>query len=258
MPVTILTQRGRIRDYIQSARQGIKNSMKPSRAVFPPSSRLARRISGVLETSLTRAYGRFSVNPSRYLNELRRAHGLPIAVYADVYRLHPEALDHVAGRIIAGTRRLAIVEGAGFGLGGAITLLPDVSFLGVITFRLIQKLGLVYGFEHSTEEVKAELWLAAASAAGVDVGRDWIRKQVVERLAERIAEKAGSELAEKIAGGLVPVLGAGVGAVLNAYFITGWGRRAHGYFREKHFEWRRRLDPSTKGISGAHSPLLAE
>lgn len=230
--------------------------MKPLPSHSPPSTRLARRISRVLETSLTRAYGRFGVNPSRYLAELRKAHGLPIAVYSDVYGLHPEALDHVAGRVIAGTRRLAIVEGAGLGLGGAITLLPDVSFLGVITFRLIQKLGLVYGFEHSTEEEKAELWLAAASAAGVDVGRDWIKKQVIERLAERIAEKAGSELAEKIAGGLVPVLGAGFGAVLNAYFITGWGRRAHGYFRDKHLEWRRRLDTPAKRISRAYPPLL--
>jgi uncharacterized protein (DUF697 family) len=232
--------------------------MKPVRALSSPSSPLSRRISRVLQISLTRAYGRFSVNPSRYLLELRKAHGLPIAVYSDVYSLHPEALDHVAGRVIAGTRRLAIVEGAGFGLGGAITLLPDVSFLGVITFRLVQKLGLVYGFEYSTEEEKAELWLAAASAAGVDVGRDWIKKQVIERLAERIAEKAGSELAEKIAGGLVPVLGAGFGAVLNAYFITGWGRRAHGYFRDKHLAWRRRLDTSTGRIHGAYPPLLTD
>lgn len=216
--------------------------MKPAYPSSQTSSLVARRISGALEAGLRRAYGRFSVNPSRYLDELRKAHGLPIAIYSDVYRLHPEALDHVAGCVIAGTRRLAIVEGASFGLGGAITLLPDVSFLGVITFRLIQKLGLTYGFEHSTEEEKAELWLAAATAAGVDVGRDWIKKQVIERLAERIAEKAGSELAEKLAGGLVPVIGAGFGAVLNAYFINGWGRRAHGYFRTKHLEWRRRFD----------------
>jgi hypothetical protein len=226
--------------------------MKPARST----SFLAGRISRALETSLTRAYNRFSVNPARYLHELRKAHGLPIAVYSDVYRLHPEALDHVANRVISGTRRLAIVEGASFGFGGAITLLPDVSFLGVITFRLIQKLGLVYGFEHSTEEEKAELWLAAASAAGVDMGRDWVKKQLIERVAARIAEKAGSEVAEKIAGGLVPVIGAGFGAVLNAYFIAGWGRRAQGYFRDKHLQWRRSLGTSAVEIPGSYPPLL--
>lgn len=203
-----------------------------------PSSLVARRIGGALEASLKRAYGRFGVSPDRYLRELRRGHGLPLTSYRDVFGLHPAVLDHVAERTISGARRLAIVEGASFGFGGFLTLLPDVSLLGLITFRLIQKLGLIYGFEYSTEEERAELWLATASAAGVDLGRDWIKRQVIERLAARIAEKAGGELAEKLAAGVVPVLSAGLGGVLNAFFITGWGGRAHVYFRQKHLEWR--------------------
>jgi len=219
---------------------------------------LAQRIGRVLESSFRRAHGRFGVNPDRYLRELRLAHGLPIQAYQDVYSLHPAALDHVAERTIAATRRIAIVEGAGFGLGGALTLLPDVSVLGVITLRLIQKLGLIYGFEYSTEEERAELWIATASAAGVDLGRDWVKKQVIERLLTRIAEKAGGELAEKLTGALVPILGAGLGGVLNAYFITGWGRRAHGYFRGKHLEWRERPDGMLPQLQAAPSPLLIE
>ncbi|HUI40970.1 MAG TPA: EcsC family protein [Terriglobia bacterium] len=203
-----------------------------------PSSLLARHLGRVLDKSLRHAYTRFGVNPARYLRELRRAHGLPLGSYPDTYRLHPAALNVVAERTIARTRRIAIAQGAGFGLAGPITLLPDVSLLGVITFRLIQKLGLIYGFEYSTEEEAAELWLATASAAGLDAGRDWIRRQVIERLAARIAEKAGGELAEKLSAGIVPVLGAGLGGILNAYFISGWGRRAHGYFRAKHLERR--------------------
>jgi len=201
---------------------------------------LSRRIGHALERGLKRAYGRFGVNPHRYLDELRRGHGLPITAFGDVFDLHPAALDHVAERTISGSRRLAILEGAGFGFGGALTLLPDVSVLGIITFRLIQKLGMIYGFEYTTEEEKVELWMAVASAAGVDVARDWIKKQVIERLMTRIADKAGTELAEKISTGMVPLLGAGLGAVLNAYFITGWGRRGQHYFRDKHFERRSR------------------
>jgi EcsC protein family len=212
---------------------------------------LGRRISGALEKGLKRAYGRFGVNPARYLDELRRGHGLPITTFSDVFELHPAALDHVAERTITGSRRMAILEGAGFGFGGAFTLLPDVSILGVITFRLIQKLGLIYGFEYRTEEEQAELWLAVASAAGVDVAKDWIKKQVIERLMTRIAEKAGTELAEKITAGMVPLLGAGLGAFMNAYFITGWGRRAHHYFRDKHFDRR-----SRPALAPRESPLL--
>jgi uncharacterized protein (DUF697 family) len=217
---------------------------------------LGRRIGGALERGLKRAYGRFGVNPGRYLEELRRGHGLPIRSFGDVFKLHPAALDNVAERTIASSRRIAIIEGAGFGLAGALTLLPDVSVLGVITFRLIQKLGLIYGFEYTTEEEKVELWMATATAAGVDVTRDWIKKQVIERLMTRIAEKAGTELAEKISAGLVPLLGAGLGAVLNAYFITGWGRRAQHYFRDKHFDRRGRLliDRERPGIAGYLPP----
>ncbi|HEV2381693.1 MAG TPA: EcsC family protein [Terriglobia bacterium] len=203
-------------------------------------SLMAGRIGRVIERSLRRAYGSFAVNQERYLRELRQGHGLPLRTFRDAFEIHPAALDQVAARTIAGTRRLAIVEGASFGLGGLLTLLPDVSILGVITFRLIQKLGLIYGFEFTTEEERAELWLAAASAAGVEAGRDWVKKQVIERLAARIAEKAGTELAEKLSAGIVPVVSAGLGATLNGYFINGWGRRAHGYFRDKHLEWRDR------------------
>lgn len=189
---------------------------------------------------MKKAYGSFAVNQERYLHELRHGHGLPLGSYRDAFEIHPAALDNVAERTIVGTRRLAIVEGAAFGLGGFLTLLPDVSVLGILTFRLIQKLSLIYGFEFTTEEERAELWIAAASAAGVEAGRDWMKKQVIERLAARVAEKAGTELAEKLSAGIVPVLSAGLGATLNAYFINGWGRRAHRHFRDKHLEWRDR------------------
>jgi uncharacterized protein (DUF697 family) len=215
---------------------------------------MAGRFGRVLEKSLKRAYGSFAVNPERYLHELRHAHGLPLASFHDAFQIHPAALDHVAERTIKGTRRLAIVEGAGFGLGGFFTLLPDVSILGVITFRLIQKLSLIYGFEFVTEEERAELWMAAASAAGVEAGRDWVKKQVIERIATRIAEKAGTELAEKLAAGIIPIVSAGLGGTLNAYFINGWGRRAQDYFRAKHMEWRER--PAI--LTGRVTPLLEE
>lgn len=228
------------------------NSAEPSQ--FLSQSFLSRRISRALQRGLKRAYRRFGVKPERYLDELRLGHGLPIMAFSDVFDLHPAALDHVAERTISGSRRLAILEGAGFGFGGALTLLPDVSLLGVITLRLIQKLGLIYGFEYTTEEEKVELWMAVASAAGVDMTRDWIKKQVIERLMTRIAEKAGTELAEKVTTGMVPLLGAGLGAVLNGYFITGWGRRAQHYFRDKHFE--RCQQPALGPASGYRGLLV--
>ena len=58
-------------------------------------------------------------------------------------------------------------------------------------------------------------WLAAATAAGLDLGRDFIEKQAVERIVpriiDRIAVKVGTEVAEKWSARVIPVLSAGAG-----------------------------------------------
>src|ERR1035438_6279152 len=71
--------------------------------------------------------------------------------------------------------------GQQLGLGGILTIVPDLSILAGITLRTVQKLSLLYGFEYNTDEETAELWVAAASAAGVDVSRELLddRKSVV-------------------------------------------------------------------------------
>jgi len=77
--------------------------------------------------------------------------------------------------------KLAAAEGAGFGLGGLITIIPDLGILSAITMRTIQKLSLVYGFQFNTDNEIAELWIAAASAAGVDISRELLEKEVVNK-----------------------------------------------------------------------------
>jgi hypothetical protein len=106
--------------------------------------------------------------------------------------------------------------------------------------RLLQKLSLIYGFEYATDEDAVELWMAAASAAGLDLGKDFIEKQAIERLVprimDRVAVKMSAEIAEKWTARLIPLLSAGAGGALNYYFVRAWGRRA-----QKHFEARHRL-----------------
>ena len=67
---------------------------------------------------------------------------------------------------------LALAQGAGLGLGGMITLIPDASLLTIITLRLIQRLCLLYGFEEKDKDQRLELWMAAAAAAGIDFSKD--------------------------------------------------------------------------------------
>jgi uncharacterized protein (DUF697 family) len=157
-------------------------------------------------------------------------------------------LDSIARQTMRGAMKMAGVEGAGLGFGGLATVLPDLGILSAITMRMVQKLSLIYGFEYNTEEEAAELWIAAATAAGVDLGKEVLERtmlrKLAERVTERIAAKVGAEFAEKIALRAVPVLSSAMGAALNYYFVRAWGKRAMEHFRQRHLDEReRRTEP---------------
>jgi hypothetical protein len=206
---------------------------------------MRRRVEGAIRGGLTRTYDTIKVDPGRFLMQLRVAHGLPLATFQGVYTLPVERLDEVADSVLRAGMKLAAAEGAGFGLGGILTIVPDLGILSAITMRTIQKLSLIYGFELNSDEEIADLWIAAATAAGVDISRELLEKEVVNRFVprviQRIAVKAGSEVVEKWAGRLIPFTSAAIGSTLNYYFVRAWGRRARAHFREKHLEARRRF-----------------
>jgi hypothetical protein len=91
----------------------------------------------------------------------------------------------------------------------------------------------------------ADLWVAAASAAGVDISRELLEKEVVNRFVprviQRIAVQASGEVVEKWAGRMIPLLSSLIGAGLNYYFVRAWGERAMAHFRRKHIEVRARI-----------------
>jgi uncharacterized protein (DUF697 family) len=206
---------------------------------------LRGRVENAIRSGLTRAYETVRVDPSRFLLQLRIAYGLPIASFRGVYSVEVEKLDDVAASVIRSGMKLAAVEGAGLGFGGIITIVPDLGILSAITMRTIQKLSLVYGFEMNTDDEVAELWIAAASAAGVDISRELLEKEVVNRFVpkviQRIAARASAEVVEKWAGRLIPVASSVIGCALNYYFVRAWGERALGHFRAKHLRERQRV-----------------
>jgi hypothetical protein len=208
-----------------------------------------------LVKGLTRAYSTVQVNPDKFLLQLRTAYRMPISGYHGVYSLEIGEIDRVADDLIRSGMKLAAAEGAGFGLGGMITILPDLGLLSAITMRTIQKLSLVYGFPFNTDGEIAELWIAAASAAGVDISRDLVEKEVVNkfvpRVIQRIAARASVEVVEKWAGRLIPLVSSALGAGLNYWFVRAWGERAKKHFRERHLQMRLQGQSSTVR---SHSP----
>ena len=221
---------------------------------------LRRTVESSLQRGFTRAYQGVRVDPGKFLLQLRVAYRLPISGYHGVYSLEMHELDSVADSIIRSGMKMAAVEGAGFGLGGLLTIVPDLGILSAITMRTIQKLSLLYGFEYNTDDEIAELWVAAASAAGVDLSRELLEKEVINkfvpRVIQRIAARASTEVVEKWAGRVIPLASSAIGAGLNYWFVRAWGQRALAHFRQRHLAVRKG-EYSRPVISGEQASLPA-
>jgi uncharacterized protein (DUF697 family) len=201
-------------------------------------SAVGRGLSRVLRFGVRSGLRSLEVNPEDFRKQLADKHALWVPNFNRMHDVPLDRLDAIAQKLIQDAERLALVEGAGFGLGGMITLLPDASILTAITLRLIQRLCLLYGFETHGQDERVELWMAAATATGVDYGKDLVEKQMFEKLAPRIAQrlavKLGEETAEKWVGRMIPLASSAIGGLLNFSFVRTWGRRVQRNLRQKH------------------------
>jgi hypothetical protein len=203
-----------------------------------PKSIAGRVVGRFLRFGMLRGLKSVEIDPEEFRRNLAEKHGLWVPHFGRMKDAPLEKLDAIAERLIHDAQRLAMAQGAGFGLGGVITVIPDTGFLTLITLRLIQKLCLLYGFEGDGEERRLQMWMAAASAAGIDFGKDIAEKQMFEKLAPRLATRLavhlGEESAERWVGRLVPLASSAIGGALNYSFVKTWGRRVHRHLREKH------------------------
>jgi hypothetical protein len=205
-------------------------------------SLVGRSVNSFVRFGILRGLSSVEVKPDDFRRLLADKHGLWVPDFSRMRDVPIERLDAIAKALIRDAERLALAQGAGFGLGGAITLLPDTSFLTLITLRLIQRLSLLYGFDSTARGERIEMWKAAAAAAGIDLGKDFAEKQILEklipRIAQRLAMRIGVESAEKWAARLIPLASSAVGGAMNFTFVRGWGRRVQRHLRERHMEAR--------------------
>lgn len=215
-------------------------------------SAMGRGLNRVLRFGMRRGLRSLEVHPEDFRRQLAEKHGLWVPNLNRMHDVPLEQLDAIAEKLIRDAARLALAEGAGFGLGGIITLVPDAGILTAITLRLIQRLCLLYGFETRGQDERIELWLAAATATGVDYGKDLVEKRMFEtlgpRIAERLAVRLGAETAEKWVGRMIPVASSAIGGILNFSFVRAWGRRAMRNLREKHLAARAASAPTARSF----------
>jgi hypothetical protein len=221
-------------------------------------SPVSNRVGSFLRFGVLRGLRSVEVKPEDFRKHLADRHGLWVPDFTRMRDVPIERLDAIAKILIRDAERLALAQGAGFGLGGIITLVPDTGFVTIVTLRLIQRLALLYGFDTSDRDERLEMWKAAAAAAGVDLGKDFVEKQIVEkmvpRIAERLAAKIGLASAEKWAARLIPLASSAIGGALNFTFVRGWGRRAQRQLRARHVNARPFDDP--RGPRIVRQPLL--
>ncbi len=207
-----------------------------------PKSLPRRTMDRFLRFGVLRGLRSVEVDPEDFRQYLADKHNLWIPHFGRMRDVPIEKLDAIAEKLIHDAKRIALAQGAGFGLGGMMTILPDASLLTIITLRLIQRLCLLYGFEEGDTERRLQMWIAAAGAAGIDLGKDFAEKQLAEKLAPklagRLAVRIGEESAEKWVGRMVPLASSAIGGALNYTFVRSWGRRAQRHLREKHLAER--------------------
>jgi EcsC protein family len=201
-----------------------------------------RTVGRFLRFGVVRGLRSIEIDPEEFRRTLAEKHGLWVPHFGRMKDAPLEKLDAIAERLIHEAQRLAMAQGAGFGLGGVITIIPDTGFLTVITLRLIQRLSLLYGFEENGMERRVQMWMAAAAASGVDFSKDLAEKQMIEKLAPRVARslavRLGEESAEKWVGRLIPLASSAIGGALNYSFVRTWGRRVHRNLRDRHLAER--------------------
>lgn len=220
-----------------------------------------------------RAFGRFArfsllsglrsveIDREAFRRQLKKRHGLDLSDFRHMHHVPLSRLDDIAKTLIRDAERLALIEGAGFGLGGMITIIPDAGILTVVTLRLIQRLCLLYGFDHHGDDERLALWMAAATATGVDYGKDLAEKQILEKLAPRIAErlavKLGQETAERWVGRLIPLASSAIAGGLNFAFVRAWGRRVQRNLRVRHLAGRSSPPTHPRPAYTSTQPVLA-
>ena len=142
--------------------------------------------------------------------------------------------------------RLARLEGAALGLGGAFTIAPDVVALIWIQSRMVFYISAAYGYDPRHPMRPAELLAlqglyetpAEARAALDGVGK-LLAQAVVEKaishrsmdsLHRRLIKYLAKRLARRYAGRYIPLIGAPLGAIQNAGATKQVGRLALSYY----------------------------
>ncbi|MGH8441770.1 MAG: EcsC family protein, partial [Nevskiaceae bacterium] len=233
-----------------------------SRLMAKPGSKVAEAVQVLVPARALRAALDGADRLGRKLSHERSI--LARAGVADLAALRAqplESLDQLSRSVMRRALALGGATGAVFGIAGAAGLVADVPTLLTLAMRTIHRVGLCYGEKpaagderqlalgvfalvsaNSSEEKALAL---GALRAGADV-HEAAWRDGVERVTEReiaknatvyslqnLARSIGVNLGKRKAAGSIPVLGAAIGAAVNAWYLSDVAQAARFTFQER-------------------------
>jgi hypothetical protein len=173
---------------------------------------------------------------------------------SDIHELELSDVDRKVGRLAAKYKSLAFAEGASAGVLGLLGTAIDIPSLVAIALRAVNEYAAYYGFDPSIEDEKAFILmlLSVASAPTVDERqramaeltelsvmiaaggtREESRRLLSMQMVTKVANVLGGRLARAKTAQAVPVVGAGVAAAFNAWFLGTLTETAFHLYRER-------------------------
>jgi len=171
--------------------------------------------------------------------------GPPAATWAqrqrNVFGKHPVELGEMARKRHV---NLASAEGAAAGVGGLVTLVPDLVALAWLQSRMVFFIAAGYGWDPRDPMRPAELLAltglysdpvgarAALDGVGRTVAEHYVgsKFQRDEAVASKLLKMVGKSGAKKVAGKLIPGFAIAFSAVSNRRDTTALGKRATGFY----------------------------
>ena len=243
-----------------------------SRLLARPGSKVAEVVQVLVPTRALRAALGGADRLGRKLSDqrsiLKRANAANLAAL----RAQPlESLDRLSRTVSRRALALGGATGAVFGVVGAAGLVADVPVLLTLAMRTIHRTGLCYGEKPAAGHERSlalgifalvsansadekRLALEALRAGGEQFEAAW--RDGVERVTERelakeatayslqnLARAIGLNLGKRKAAGTIPVVGAAVGAAVNAWYLSDVAQAARFTFQER---WLAERYPRTR------------
>jgi hypothetical protein len=237
-----------------------------SRAFFKPVELVAERVvpDAILDAAgdgiegILRGVASLSdktVSTSQVLAEARRL-GIGASTIGDLRGHDLELLDQTAHTVSSQNSLVAMIQGAGCGLGGLTLLAADIPLLFGVAFRVVRSIGCAYGVDPMTPGEKVIAFKVFEIATGgthdrygalleLEALQDELDGLDAHERAEKAAVLAGlfasREAVKRIVSILIrrklvqtiPIAGAAVGAGFNYLFVSEVAETARQVYRKR-------------------------